>query len=236
MEKDGVETPRTKGTPQGGVVSPVVSNLFLHYAFDLWMTRTFPRFPFARYADDAVIHCTTKSEAQEIRKELEERLAQVGLELHPDKTKIIYCKDSNRRGGKDEEVAFDFLGYTFKPRQALGRKEESFTSFLPATSGKAKKAINKVIRDWGVRRRSDKTLQEIAKFCNPRIRGWINYYGKYYGSALNVVLQRLNGALINWAKRTLKSLKGSYRRAYKWLKEFAIANSDLFAHWVLFPP
>ena len=236
MSRNGEETLRTKGTPQGGVVSPVASNLFLHYAFDLWMTRKFPRAPFARYADDGVVHCCSKQEAQEIRKCLEERLADVGLKLHPDKTKIIYCKDSSRKGGEGEEVTFDFLGYTFMPRESRDRKGESFTGFLPAISRKAKKAINKVIRDWGVRRRSDLTLQEIAKFCNPRIRGWINYYGKYYKSALHVVLRRLNGALINWAQRTLKSLKRSHRRANRWLKGFARANPKLFAHWSQFPP
>ena len=236
MVRDGKETSREKGTPQGGVVSPILSNLFLHYAFDLWMTRKHPGSPFARYADDAVIHCRTKGEAVEVKRQLEERLAEVGLELHPDKTKIVYCKDSNRPGGEHEEIQFDFLGYTFKPRMAMNKLGKLFTSFTPAVSRKAKKAINETIRKWGVRLRSDKTLQEIAVFCDPKVRGWINYYGRYHKSALYAVLRLLNGALINWARRTLKSLKGSYRKAYKWPKGFAKAHPTLFVHWRMLPP
>ena len=236
MVRDGKEISREKGTPQGGVVSPILSNLFLHYAFDLWMARKHSGSPFARYADDAVIHCRTKGEAEEVKRQLEERLAEVGLELHPDKTKIVYCKDSNRPGGKYEEIQFDFLGYTFKPRMAMNKRGKLFTSFTPAISRKAKKAINETIRKWGVRLRSDKTLQDIAVFCDPKVRGWINYYGRYHKSALHAVLRLLNGALINWARRTLKSLKGSYRKANKWLKGFAKAHPTLFVHWRMLPP
>ena len=178
MSREGEEILREKGTPQGGVVSPILSNLFLHYAFDLWMTRTYPEAPYvARYADDAVIHCRSKGEAEEIKRKLERRLVEVGLELHPDKTKIIYCRDSNRRGGKGEEIQFDFLGYTFKPRLAENKQGKTFSSFSPAISRGAKKAINKTVRKWKIRLRSNKTLREIAGFCNPRIRGWMNVSG-----------------------------------------------------------
>ena len=234
--KEGKEIPRERGTPQGGVVGPILSNLFLHYAFDLWMDRVHPNSPFARYADDGVIHCRTKEKALEIREQLEKRLAEVGLEIHPDKTKIIYCKDSNRRGGEGEDIHFDFLGYTFKPRKAMSKRGELFTSFTPAVSRKAKKAINASIRKWGIRLRSDKNLQEIVDFCNPKVRGWINYYGRYHKSALYTILRLLNGALINWARRTLKSLKGRYRKANKWLKMCAKAHPRLFVHWRLVPP
>ena len=146
MSREGEEILREKGTPQGGVVSPILSNLFLHYAFDLWMTRTYPEAPFARYADDAVIHCRSKGEAEEIKRKLERRFAEVGLELHPEKTKTIYCRDSSRRGGKGEEIQFDFLGYTFKPRLAVNKQGKTFSSFSPAISRGAKKAINKTVR------------------------------------------------------------------------------------------
>ena len=236
MSREGEEILREKGRPQGGVVSPILSNLFLHYAFDLWMTRTFPEAPFARYADDAVIHCRSKGEAEEIKRKLERRLVEVGLELHPNKTKTIYCRDSSRRGGKGEEIQFDFLGYTFKPRLAVNKQGKTFSNFSPAISREAKKAINKTVRKWKIRLRSDKTLREIAGFCNPRIRGWMNYYGKYHKSALHVVLRMINGALINWAQRTLKSLKRSYRKAGKWLKRCAKERPMLFAHWSMVSP
>ena len=236
MHRDGKEISRHKGTPQGGVVSPVISNLFLHYGFDMWMKRVHANSLFARYADDAVIHCKTKEEAEKVRGQLEERLREIGLELHPDKTKIVYCKDSRRQGSEGEEVSFDFLGYTFKPRRTVDRKGEVFTGFGPGISTKAKKAMNERIRKWGIRKRSDKTLQEIARWYNPIIRGWINYYGKFYKSALYVVLRMLNGALINWARRTLKSLGKSYRKAHRWLKRFAKSNPRLFVHWKITPP
>ena len=235
MKKEGLELLRTKGTPQGGVVSPILSNLFLHYAFDTWMDRNYPNSPFARYADDGVIHCHTKEEAEEIRESLEKRFKEIGLEIHPDKTKIVYCTDSNRSGGREEEISFDFLGYTFRPRRSKNKYGEICTNFLPAVSKSAKKAINQEVRKWEIRLRSDKTLHEIAKFYNPKIRGWINYYGRFYKSGLYFVLLRLNQVLMRWAQRTIKKLKGSFINAVKYLKRFAKANPELFAHWKLAP-
>ena len=236
MIRDGEEIPRSKGTPQGGVVSPIASNLFLHYAFDKWMTETHPQAPFVRYADDGVIHCRTKKEALHIKKALEKRFKEVGLEIDPTKTKIVRCKDSNRPTKKGEKVSFDFLGYTFKPRGAESKEGKRFISFLPAVSGKAKKAINKTVRDWGIRKKSHVSIQDQAKTYNKAIKGWMNYYGKFYPSELYTVLRRINYALKQWARRTLKRLKGSFRLVNKWLKNFVKTNPRLFVHWQLAPP
>ena len=186
--------------------------------------RTFPSSPFVRYADDGVIQCRTKREAVKIKKALGERFKEVGLEIHPDKTHIIYCKKSGRPRQKGEKVSFDFLGYGFKPRKAADRNGKYFSSYLPAVSQKAKKAMNKKIRDSNVRRSSHLSMEDIAKKWNPILRGWFNYYGKYTPSVLSIVLSRFNDVLIRWARRTLKSLRWSMRRAYKWLKGFARAN------------
>ena len=233
MSQNGEVVFRTQGvgTPQGSCVSPILSNLFLHYAFDVWMAKTFPSSPFVRYADDGVIHCRTKREAIQVRKALEERFKEVGLEIHPDKTHIIYCKKSGRPLPKGEKVSFDFLGYTFNPREAKNKKGEHFISYLPVVSKRAKKAMNKKIRESNVRQSSHLSIEDIAKKWNPVLRGWFNYYGKYTPSAFHIVLFRFNGALMRWARRTLKSLRRSMRRAYKWLKSFAKANSKLFWHW-----
>ena len=224
------------GTPQGSCVSPILSNVFLHYAFDLWMAEQFPNSPFARYADDGVVQCHTRGEAVRIKAALSGRFKEVGLEIHPDKTHIIYCQQSGRPRRKGEKVTFDFLGYTFKPRPAKNSKGQCFISFIPAVSGSAKEAINKRIRKSKLRRSSHLSIDAIAERWNPVLRGWYNYYGKFYGSAFHVVLTRFNSVLILWAKRTLKSLKGSYRRAYQWLKRFAKANLGLFWHWRIVPP
>ena len=199
------------------------------------MTRNHQDDPFVRYADDAVIHCQTKEKAQEMKKALEIRPKEIGPEIHPQKTKIVYCHQRPRPRREKEVVTFDFLGCTFKPRKVY-RRGRCYTGFLPAVSNKAKKGMVKKIRDWGIRPRSDKKITEIAKFCNPAIRGWINYYGKYYGSDLNFTLRKINNALINWARRTLKKFKRSYRKAYRWPKRMARWYPELFVHWKKIPP
>ena len=131
---DGTLVARTRGTPQGGVVSPVLANLFLHYAFDAWMARTFPGVPWCRYADDGLVHCKTEAEAQAIKAALAARLQQCGLEMHPGKTQIVYCKDGSRKG-QYPNTKFDFLGYCFRPRVVKNSKRNSlFVSFTPAVS------------------------------------------------------------------------------------------------------
>lgn len=195
---DGTLQERNKGTPQGGVISPVLANLFLHYAFDKWMDRDHPDKPFARYADDAVVHCKSKEDAEELRSSLEKRLAECKLELHPTKTRIVYCKDDNRKGDYPEN-AFDFLGYTFRPRGARNKFGKLFASFIPAISKKAKVAIQQTIRGWRLHLMSDKTLEDISQTYDPKIRGWANYYGRFYKSSMCSIYYHLNQALIRWS-------------------------------------
>ena len=186
---DGSLIGRDKGTPQGGVISPLLANLFLHYVFDLWMRRNHPNIPFERYADDMICHCSSEEQAQALRVFLEQRFTECGLMLHPEKTKIVYCKDDDRRGNYPS-AKFDFLGYSFRPRLARRRQGKIGVSFSPAASDKACKRIRQTVRSWGIPRRSDKSLNDLAKMFNSYIRGWINYYGKYYKSALYPTLRR----------------------------------------------
>lgn len=229
---DGTLQERSKGTPQGGVVSPLLANLFLHYTFDAWMQRNYPHIPFERYADDAVCHCRTRAEAECLKQSLEQRFADCGLELHPEKTKIIYCKDDDRR--EDYPVtSFDFLGYTFRPRRSKNRWGKYFINFSPAVSNKATKAIRQEIRSWNLPLRSEKALEDLARMFNGVIRGWVNYYGAYYKSALYRTLRHIDRKLILWATRKFKSLRGHKRRADHWLQRIARQQTGLFAHWSL---
>jgi group II intron reverse transcriptase/maturase len=226
---DGTQEPREKGIPQGGVVSPVLSNLFLHYAFDAWMTREFPEVRWCRYADDGVVHCRTKEEAQVIRAALEERLSECGLELHPKKTKIVYCKD-DRRTGDHQHTSFDFLGYTFRPRSVKNQKQGTlFVGFTPAVSKSALKAMRSEIR-W-FRRRSDFSLSEIARLLNPKLRGWMAYYGRYYPSAMYAVWRHFNTTLVAWAMQKFKSLRRRKTQAGRFLERIAQRDPRLFYHW-----
>jgi RNA-directed DNA polymerase len=229
---DGTLVQRDRGTPQGSAISPLLANLFLHYAFDSWLAREFPSVSFERYADDAVVHCATRAEAHSVLEAIAHRLAQVGLELHPDKTRIVYCKDAGRRGSHEHE-RFNFLGYTFRPRLAKSRRGQFFVSFLPAVSDDAKKAMGREIRRWRINRRSDLDLEDLAQMYNPILRGWINYYGRFYKSMLYPVFRRLNEHLARWAARKYKRLHHHFARAVKWLRRVARRDPSLFAHWRL---
>lgn len=226
---DGTQEAREKGIPQGGVVSPVLSNLFLHYTFDAWMTREFPEVRWCRYADDGVVHCRTKQEAQVILAALEKRFSECGLELHPEKTKIVYCKD-DRRTGDHQHTSFDFLGYTFRPRSVKNQKQGSlFVGFTPAVSNSALKAMRSEIR-W-FRRRSDFSLSEIARLLNPKLRGWMAYYGRYYPSAMYVVWRHFNTTLVAWAMQKFKSLRRRKTQAGRFMERIAQRDPSLFYHW-----
>jgi RNA-directed DNA polymerase len=229
---DGTVVQRDRGTPQGSAISPLLANLFLHYAFDTWLAREFPFASFERYADDAVIHCGSKAQATHVLGALAERMAQVGLELHPDKTRIVYCKDDYRPGSHEHE-RFNFLGYTFRPRRSKSKHDHLFVSFSPAVSDDAKKAIGKQIRSWRINRRSDKTLLDLARMVNPIVQGWINYYGRFYKSALYPTLWRINDHLVRCAMRKYKRLHRHVDRARRWLRTVAGRAPALFAHWRL---
>lgn len=214
---DGILINRDKGTPQGGVVSPLLANLFLHYTFDVWMKKQNPLIPFERYADDGICHCRSKAEAERLRVAIEKRFAECGLELNLQKTKIVYCKEDGRRE-KYLEQKFDFLGFTFQPRRAKNRMGKLFVGFMPAISNKAKKSICDAMRRWKMHRQTDKSLDELARVVNPVLRGWINYYGSFYKSALYRVFQHLNNVLVRWASRKYKRLRRNNHRARQWLQ------------------
>lgn len=226
---------RTKGIPQGGVLSPILANLFLHYVFDSWIEKTRPKIPFVRYADDIILHCSTRKEAEEIMEEIEMRLALCDLELNRKKTKIVYCKDSNRRENH-ENVTFDFLGFTFRPRRSSSKKGKCFTNFLPSASNDAKKRHVKALRKERIHLRTQSTLEDIAKAINPMIIGWTNYYGKFYRSGINSVLRHINQTLARWVKRKFRSFRGLFQRAINWLRQIAQETPNLFAHWKYLRP
>ena len=230
QKQDGTLVARDRGTPQGSAVSPVLANLYLHYAFDMWLAREHPGVAFERYCDDAVIHCTSQAQAVMVRDALAARLAEVGLELHPAKTRVVYCKDADRRG--DHEVtSFTFLGYTFRPRLARNRWGKHFVSFLPAVSKDAVKAMSREIRSWHIARRSDKSLTDLAQMFNSIVPGWLNYYGRFYKSMLYPLLRRINEHLVRWACRKYKRLRRREKRARELLARAARRYPALFAHW-----
>jgi len=229
-EADGTQVARDQGTPQGGVISPLLANIFLHHVFDMWMAGEFPGCPFERYADDIVIHCSSRDEALAVKAAVEERLRRCRLEAHPDKTRIVYCRDSNRRQDH-EHIQFDFLGYGFGPKKAQNRWGKLFTSFIPAISRKAARAIVTEVRDWGLHRMSHAALADLSRMCNATIRGWVNYYGWYYPTALHRVLRHLNRRLVRWAQRKYERFRTHEGRAWLWLKSVARTQPELFAHW-----
>lgn len=228
--KDGSKRERTSGTPQGGVISPVLANLFMHYTFDIWMTKGHLENPWARYADDAVIHCRTKEEAEQRLEELRKRFRTCKLELHPEKTRIVYCKDDDRKEDHPE-ITFDFLGYTFRPRRSKNRFGKFFINFTPAVSNKACKAMRQTIRGWRMHLKPDKEIEDLSQMFNASIRGWMNYYGHFYKSQLYPVLRHMNDALVVWARRKYKKLARHKIRAIRWLGRLAKNLPELFAHW-----
>ena len=235
INKDGQKVERHKGTPQGGVISPLLANLFMHYAFDIWMDRQYPHNPFARYADDVIIHCRTKQEAEELLYALQQRLGECYLELHPKKTKIVYCKDANR-WDEHENISFDFLGYTFRPRRSYNRKGQIFLNFTPAISGNAKKKIKAVIRGWKLSSRTGMTLERIAQWINPQVRGWINYYGKFNRSALYHLTDHIENKLSLWACKKYKRLGRLREKGRKWLRRIRKRQlGPRFAHSQFLP-
>jgi len=227
----GTVVQRTAGTPQGGVVSPVLANLFLHYAFDKWMDRNAPENPFARYADDGVVHCRTLKEAEELLVRLGQRFEECKLELHPDKTRIVYCKD-DRRNGKHPETKFDFLGYTFRSRLSKNNQGKYFVGFNPAASKSACQNLRDRIREIRFKNKIV-TIEELAALMNPVIRGWLNYFSKFRASDARRELIFVNFALTRWIRRRHKKAGKSLKKAYRILGLTAKTNPNLFYHWSL---
>jgi RNA-directed DNA polymerase len=228
---DGTTTSRDRGSPQGASISPLLANLFMHYAFDTWMAREFPDVPFERFVDDVIVHCVSRQQAQRLREAIAERLAECGgLRLHPTKTRIVYCKMSGRYDSH-ENVTFDFLGYTFKPRAAKRKNGQMFTTFSPAISRKAATSIRQQIRRMRLHLRSDLTFADIAKMINPRAAAWAAYYGRFCPSETVAVLSHIDRYLVRWARRKYKHLRRAPRRAFRTLADIKRDRPGLLAHW-----
>ena len=231
-QEDGSIMGRTKGTPQGGVISPLFANIYLHHAFDKWMDESYPKNPFERYADDIVIHCHSKGEAEQLLMQLERRMQMFELTLHPEKTKIVYCKNYQRTEKHDNE-SFTFLSYSFQPRRKrdkFGRKKTFFV-FSGAISNVAKTTIRESIRAILIPRWTDQTMEGFAKLLNPKIRGWVNYYTKFYRQEMLKVFCYLNERIRKWIKNKykLRSCKSVYVK-YKAIQR---GQPVLFYHWQL---
>ena len=233
MEQDGTRIARTRGTPQGGVISPILANLFLHYAFDLWMRRTYPDLPWCRYADDGLVHCRTEHEAEAVKTELQARLTECRLELHPTKTRIVYCKDQRRTGHVSERQVR--LPRIRVPAAAVWGSQSGklICGFTPAVSPSALKTMRATIRDLDIRRSTQVSLADIARQLNPLLRGWIAYYGRYTPSALSALFRYVNLTLLAWVRRKFKRYKGHKVRAADFVEKLARTRPDLFVHWRL---
>jgi RNA-directed DNA polymerase len=226
---DGTLVERDKGTPQGSAVSPVLVNLFMHYAFDTWMVRNHPDCPFERYADDGVVHCKSRRQAEVVLAGIAARMQEVGLRLHPDKTRIVYCQDGKRRG-EHEHTQFTFLGFTFRARKARATGGGYFTSFLPAISTEALKAKGADLRRMRIHRRTDLSLDDLARWLNPIVAGWMGYYGQFYWTVMDPLLQRVNTYLRRWAGKKYRRLR-TYKRFKRWWTGLQAREPGLFAHW-----
>ena len=227
--EDGTLQSRTSGTPQGGVISLVLANLFLHYAFDSFMAKEYPKAWWERYADDGVLHCKSSQQAMYMKSVLRERFRLFGLELNEEKTRIVYCKDADRTEDYSE-ISLDSLGYTFRPRLARNKHGNIFLNFLPAMSAKAIKAMKEEVRRWKLQLKVSKSLTDLANILNSQIQGWISYYGHFYKSELIYLLRYINQCLIKWVRRKYKKFNHR-RRAEYWLGRIARRDNNLFAHW-----
>jgi group II intron reverse transcriptase/maturase len=227
---DGERVTRQRGTPQGGVVSPILMNLFMHYAFDVWMQRTNPSCPFARYADDAVVHCRNRKQAEEVMQSIALRLAECGLTMHPEKSRIVYCKSSGRNASYPH-VQFTFLGFTFRPRKAVNSQGRRFTSFSPGVSADALKRMRKEVRGWRIHRRTTATLAALAKQYNPVLRGWWNYFGEFYPSAMHSFAMYFDGKLMQWARRKYQTLERREQASVEWLIKMKNCFPRMFFYW-----
>ena len=228
--EEGKRVVRERGTPQGGVVSPLLANLFLHYALDAWMRRKMPSVRFCRYADDGVIHCKSEVQAQWVMRKLGERLRECGLELHPGKTQVVYCRDSKRQG-KYPTIQFTVLGYTFRPRQAKDKYGRVFVNFSPGVSREALTTMRQTVRGWHLQLMGHKELSDLSNMFGPVLRGWSNYYGRFYPTALNPLWRHVNDHLVRWMQRKHKRLARGVVRAVRALGRVAERKPRSFVHW-----
>ncbi|MHB8359212.1 MAG: group II intron reverse transcriptase/maturase [Thermoplasmataceae archaeon] len=227
---DGSIRERSAGTPQGGVISPLLANLFMHHAFDAWMEAEHQHNPFERYADDGAVHCRSLKQAEYIRRDIDAQLGRWKLQMHPDKTHIVYCKDDDRRETYPE-TSFDFLGYTFRPRRSKNRYGKFFVNFSPAVSSASKREMRRKIHDWRMHLKPDKSLEDLSRMFNPAVRGWVTYFRNFYKSEMYLVLRDMNHALVQWARRKHKKLNGHRKRAEQWLRRIALREPELFIQW-----
>jgi RNA-directed DNA polymerase len=232
QQEGGALIERRLGTPQGGVASPLLANIFMHHVFDDWMKRNFPSVQFERFADDILAHCNSLKQAEKTLDAIKARFKECGLEVHPEKTKIVYCKDVDRRGSYEHE-SFDFLGYTFRPRLSMNKWGKTFVNFTPAISDRAAKKIKEEIRSWKIHLRSDKDITDLARMFNAQVQGWVNYYSRYYKSAMYPGLRNIERFLIRWVMRKYKRYRGHKRRAQEWLGRVRKREPKLFVHWRL---
>lgn len=233
QQPDGTMLIRHRGTAQGSSISPVLANLFLHYAFDAWLAREFPGVQFERYSDDAVVHCVTQRQARTVLAAIAARMEQVGLRLHPDKTRIVYCQDG-RRSGSYEHTEFDYLGFTFRQRRARARDGRQFNSFLPAISKEALKKISAEVRSWRLYNRTGQDLKDLARDINQVVRGWMQYYGRFYRSAMYPFLSRINAYLMRWIRKKYKRLRAK-KKAFRCWRGIVQRFPRMFAHWEWVP-
>lgn len=228
---DGSLQPRDRGTPQGGVISPLLANLFLHYAFDVWMRRNHPAIAFERYADDVICHCRSQQEAERLHKALQARFETCGLQLHPQKTQVVYCRDSNRKA-EFPAIQFTLLGFAFRPRMARNSRGVIFTNFLPGVSPQALQRMRNRIKAIGLPSLVHFSIEEIARILNPVLRGWIQYYGRFYKTEMiSKLYHYLDDRIASWLRQKYKKLRGHRLRGWRLLDRLRRQRSDLFAHW-----
>ena len=233
QQPDGRLEERHIGTPQGGVISPLLANLFLHYVFDRWMRKYCPEIQFERYADDVICHCDSRSGAEKLKERLEKRFTACGLTLHPKKTRVVYCKDSRRRE-EYPDIQFTFLGFSFRPRVAVDKQGEVFTSFLPGVSPKALKKMRERIRSWRLGDHALLPMEDVTRFINPILRGWWNYYGRYYPTAMFKLFKYLDERLGYYLRRKYRDLWGHKGRSLRRLNQIAKQNPEWLVHWQKF--
>ena len=230
QQPDGTLLERDEGTPRGSALSPILVSLFMHFAFDSWMARSYPDCPFERYAEDAVVHCTSRHQAEAVLGQIATRMSEVGLRLHPEKTRVVYCNDDNRRG-EHEHTTFTFLGFAFRAREAVnGKTGVHFTSFAPAISPEALKAKGAELRKMRIHRRTNLSLNDLARWLNPIVARWMSYYGRYYRTELYPLLRRVSSYLRRWAGKKYKRLR-TFKRFKRWWIGLQDREPGLFVHW-----